>query len=91
MPSFINFHGLSALHFKIFCDDSCMFTASELGNIEAIFQTPWLLYLAHGLSVGTVLESKVRPAGVQLKRKAKLSTVIGMTIKYVVSCDTLML
>ena len=29
------------------------------------------------LSYGTVIESEVRPTSVQLKKKAKLSTVIG--------------
>ena len=33
------------------------------------------------LLVGTVIESEVRSTGVQLKRKAKLPTVIGLTTK----------
>ena len=39
----------------------------------------------------TVKESEVRPSGVQLKRKAKLPTVIGLTTKHAVCCNTLML
>ena len=37
------------------------------------------------------LKSEVRPTGVQLKRKAKLSIVMGLTIKHAVCCNTLML
>ena len=40
---------------------------------------------------GTVIDSEVRPTGVQLKRKAKLPTVIGLTTKHAVGCNTLML
>ena len=36
-------------------------------------------------TVGTVIESEVRPTGMQLKRKAKLPTVIGLTTKHAVS------
>ena len=35
--------------------------------------------------------SEVRSTGVQLKRKAKLLTVIGLTTKHAVCCNTLML
>ena len=41
--------------------------------------------------VGTVIESEVQPTGVQLKRKAKLPTVICLTTKHAVGCNTLML
>ena len=41
--------------------------------------------------VKTAIESEVRPTGVQLKRKAKLPTVIGLTTKHAVCCNTLML
>ena len=41
--------------------------------------------------IGTVIESEVRPTGVQLKRKANLSTVIGLTTKHAVRCNILML
>ena len=41
--------------------------------------------------IGTVIESEVRSIDVQLKRKAKLPTVIGLTTKYAVCCNTLML
>ena len=37
------------------------------------------------------LKPEVRPTGVQLKRKAKLPTVIGLTTKHVVCSNTLML
>ena len=39
----------------------------------------------------TTIESEVRPTGVQLKRNAKLPTVIGLTTKHAVCCNTLML
>ena len=39
----------------------------------------------------TVIKSEVRPAGMQLKRKAKLLTVIGLTTKHAVCCNTLIL
>ena len=35
------------------------------------------------------LESEVLPAGMQLKRKAKLPLMIGLTTKDAVSCNTL--
>ena len=34
------------------------------------------------LYVGTIIESEPRPTGVQLKRTAKLLTVIGLTTKH---------
>ena len=37
------------------------------------------------------MESEVRPTGVQLKKKAKLPTVIGLNTKHAVICNTLML
>ena len=43
------------------------------------------------LQVGTTTEPEARPTGVQLKRKAKLPTVIGLTTKHAVCCNTLML
>ena len=38
-----------------------------------------------------MIKSEARPAGVQLKRAAKLLTVIGLTIKHEVCRITLML
>ena len=43
------------------------------------------------LEIGTAIESKVRPTGVQLKRKAKLPAVIGLTTKQAVYWKTVML
>ena len=43
------------------------------------------------LKVGEVIEFEVQPTSVQLMRKAKLPTVIGLTTKHVVCCNTLML
>ena len=39
----------------------------------------------------TVIESEVRPTGVQLKRKAKLPTVSWLTIKHAVCCNQISL
>ena len=36
-------------------------------------------------------QSEVQPTSVQLKRKAKLPTVIGLTTKHAVCCNALML
>ena len=48
-------------------------------------------YLEISFSVGIIIESGVQPASVQLKRKAKLPTVIGLTTQHAVCCNTLML
>ena len=38
--------------------------------------------------VGTIIECEDQPTGVQLKRKAKLPPVIGLTNKHAVCCIT---
>ena len=48
-------------------------------------QFNWKLY------AGAIIKSEIRPTGVQLKRSAKLLTVIGLTTKYAVCRITFML
>ena len=43
------------------------------------------------LYVRAIIKSEARPTGVQLKRSAKLLTVIGLTTKHAVCCITVML
>ena len=58
------------------------FVYSEYDKIKVCVQNIW---------AKMHIESEVRPTVVQLKRKAKLPTVIGLTTKHAVCCNTLML
>ena len=60
-------------------------------NRHRIRPKPYMYHLKISLKVGNVIESEVQLAGVQLKRKAKLPTVIGLTTKHAVCCSALML
>ena len=56
-------------------------TTSWTPNAQATDKTksgPIQLKLINKLYVGPIIESDARPTGVQLKREAKLSTVIGL-------------
>ena len=54
------------------------------------YQAPTISSIDKSLSLSRN-RHRVQPTGVQLKRKAKLPTVIGLTTKHAVCCNTLML
>ena len=79
-----------------FYDDSVYKLKKIVGSNN--FSAQFIKIISHYKKIGyniNVLQQTAclvdQPTGVQLKRKAKLPTVIGLTTKHAVCCNTLML
>ena len=88
---------LRATKFRIFYKIDTKFVNRLIVN-SGRKQSSFMVYFCKSISTrttkiqyATIIKSEARPAGVQLKRVAKLLTVIGLTTRYAVCRITFML